>query len=187
VETGKALRRNGAVPGDDLWVTGTLGDSAAGLRLLQTVSGSEGWYLKTAHNAPEPRVWQGRAALESGVVHAMMDISDGLAGDLGHMVRESGVGAIIEEQALPFSMEFLAACAQYGWDPVDLALHGGEDYELLMAVAPGQGESVKLAVEAAFGNIPLTRIGTIVEGNGITLRRSDTTEEPIKAKAFTHF
>lgn len=187
VEAGRALRRSGAKAGDEIWVTGALGDSAAGLRLLMEGAGAEAPRLVSAHNTPSPRVWQARAALESGAVHAMMDISDGLAGDLGHLIRESGVGAALEAAALPLSPEMRAACARHGWEPLGLALHGGEDYELLMAVALGSGHTVRAAVEAAAGHVPLTRVGTITAGGGITLRRPDGYEEPLQAKAFQHF
>jgi len=197
VPHGKAIRRRGARVGDDLWVTGTLGDSAAGLRLLQMYperyspllfddTDKRNELLVCAHIGGYARLREGQALAATGHVHAMMDLSDGLAGDLGHMVQASKVGAVIQEPAIPLSEELREASAEYGWDSLDLALHGGEDYELLIATSPRWRRQIESAIEAIPGST-ITRIGTVVEGSGITLRRADGTEEALEAKAFTHF
>ncbi|HEY3267965.1 MAG TPA: thiamine-phosphate kinase [Armatimonadota bacterium] len=185
VPTGQALRRSGARAGDEIWVSGTLGDSAAGLLLRQ--ADRVGAYLKARHDAPEPRVWQGRAVRRAGAVSAMIDISDGLAGDLGHILEESRVGAVIESGAIPLSGELRAACTDNGWDPLDLALHGGEDYELLMTVNPDRAAEAKNAAQGARGGVPLTRIGRIVNGTGVIMISEDGSSAPIAPRAFRHF
>ena len=116
----------------------------------------------------------------------MIDISDGLAGDLGHMCDESGVGAVIEESALPTHPQLGGLAQQFGWDPLDLALHGGEDYELLMAVEPGH-ERMMAAIQEEVSPPKLTRIGRIVDGKGITMIRRDGSTVPLEPRAFQHF
>jgi len=130
---GSALRRNCARPGDLVCVTGTLGDSAAGLRAIL-----EGWdepVLRERHYMPRPRVAEGLALAALPGIHAMMDISDGIASDLRHILDTSGVGAEIELGNLPVSAEMRAFCERHGLDAAELAVAGGEDYELLFTAA----------------------------------------------------
>ena len=154
----RALTRAGGRPSDALLVTGTLGGAAAGV-LLATGTTSHGAaragiapeLAKRAHDAmaaPEPRVAEGRALAASGVVTAMLDVSDGFAADLGHLCAASGVGALVEEAALPIAPAAVVVAPVYGRAPLDLALYGGEDYELLLSVRP---EGVRAAVEAVRG------------------------------------
>lgn len=155
VARARALRRAGGRPGDALLVTGALGAAAAGV-LLATGATSNGAarvgiaadLAERAHDAmaaPEPRVAEGRALAASGVVTAMLDVSDGFAADLGHLCTASGVGALVEEAELPIAPAAAAVAPIYGRAPRDLALYGGEDYELLLSVRP---EGVHAAVEA---------------------------------------
>jgi thiamine-monophosphate kinase len=178
VAAGEALRRRGARPGDAIWVTGTLGDSAAGLRLLRE-GGGDFPALVHRHTRPIPRIREGAALAASGGVHAMMDISDGLAGDLGHLCEESEVGALIDAAALPIGADVREAAAQYGWDPLDLALHGGEDYELLFATAPGR--------DAPSAGCAVTRIGIIESRPGLRIGDDGGRVTPLEARAFRHF
>lgn len=136
--SGKALRRDGAREGDLICVTGTLGDSAAGLKfVLDPLAQSEHKdYLIERHYLPMPRVLEGLALSQTPGVHSMMDISDGVGSDLRHILKASGVGADVDCSTLPHSSELLQACSQNGWDPVELALSGGEDYELLFTASP---------------------------------------------------
>lgn len=144
---GKAIRRDRAKVGDLVCVTGTLGNSAAGLRLLlegdpegcnenASPNDSARRYLVFKHLMPYPMVWGGQKLLECGGVHAMMDISDGVASDLRHILHASGVGAEIDVLKLPLSDQLKQLCSERGWDPVELALCGGEDYELLFTIDP---------------------------------------------------
>jgi len=161
--SGKAKLRSTAMPGDLICVTGTLGDSAAGLNLIL-----EGLpripSLISKHYRPVPRLREGQtlAALEE--VHAMMDISDGIASDLRHILNASGVGATIGTATLPLSQALIGVCNKYGWDPVRLALCGGEDYELLFTVAPTGADKI---------NIPFHVIGHITESKELVWKDTD--------------
>lgn len=178
VSRGRAALRGGARAGDGIWVTGTLGDSAAGLRLLQA-GNSDFPSLILRHNRPSARVDAGISLAGSGTLHAMMDISDGLAGDLGHLCRESGVGATLDQSALPVSEELRRAARALRWDPLDLVLHGGEDYELLLTLPPD--------VAPPDLGVRVTRIGAIEAEPGLRLRRADGGVVPLEARAFQHF
>ena len=153
-QRGRSRKRSSAVPGDLVCVTGPLGDSAAGLQaLLQGVRGSEdAEALVERHYRPVPRVSEGQALAATPGVHAMMDISDGVASDLRHILKASGVGAAVRTQDVPLSAELRRVCAQQGWDATTLTLTGGEDYELLFTMAPGTEPPV-----------PYFVIGTITE------------------------
>ena len=154
---GKARLRSAARPGDLVCVTGTLGDSAAGLKLI--LSGLKGAAprLMDRHYTPTPRVEEGLALSCLPGVHAMMDISDGVGSDLRHILDESGVGARIDTGKLPISKELQALCSEKGWDPKELALSGGEDYELLFTMDPQETP-----------DIPYTVIGEITANPTVT-------------------
>lgn len=143
VAPGRALRRGGARPGDELWVSGTIGDGALGLRAARGEI-DDAW-LADRYRLPQPRLALGRAL--RGVATACMDVSDGLVQDLGHLCRASGCGAVLEVARVP-----LSASAR-GADPA-LLLTGGDDYELLFAAPPG-------AVPAGMA---ATRIGHFTAG-----------------------
>jgi len=133
--THDCVYRHGGRPGDLLCVTGVLGRSAAGLRLLESGvrhsrRAAECQALE-AHRSPEPRCQSGIWLARSGLVRCMMDLSDGLSVDLPRLCRASGTGATIDASALPLFQE----CASWGCDPLSAALHGGEDFELLFSVA----------------------------------------------------
>lgn len=160
VVPGRALRRQGARPGDAVWVSGTIGDGALGLRVLQgrLPADAEG-HLALRYRLPEPRLALG--ATLPGLAHAAMDVSDGLVQDLGHLCRAAGCGAVIEAEAVPLSAAARAAVAV---DPalLPLVLTGGDDYELLFA-APPEAEAEVLARAEAAG-VAVARIGRFVEG-----------------------
>lgn len=158
-QSGKALKRSGARIGDLVCVTGNLGDSAAGLRIVldgleHDSAGSQ--YLLARHLMPTPRVSEGLSLASCPGVHAMMDISDGIASDLRHIMEESGVGAEVDMNSLPLSAELMAFCNQYGLNYQELAVSGGEDYELLFTMDP-----------ATRTDVPHTVIGRIVPGEGL--------------------
>lgn len=157
---GKALYRDGARVGDTIFVTGSLGDSAGGLQvILKGVErGSEETVLVERHKRPIPRITEGKALRDTGLVGAMMDISDGIASDLRHILKASGVGAEVDLDRLPISGELASTCKKYGWDAFELATGGGEDFELLFTAS----EEI-----ASMVDFPIYPIGRIIKGNGL--------------------
>lgn len=154
------LRRGGARPGDRIWVSGTLGDGALGLRVLRgELAPDAAGHLARRYRLPEPRLALGAAL--AGVATAAMDVSDGLVQDLGHLCRASGCGATIEAAALPLSDAARAAVTS---DPalLPLVLGGGDDYELLFAAPPER--SAEVLARAAESGTPVTPIGAFVAG-----------------------
>jgi thiamine-monophosphate kinase len=146
---GGALRRCGARDGDGVWVTGTIGDGALGLRALRGELDDPDGFLAGRYRLPQPRLGLGLG----GIASAAMDVSDGLVQDLGHLARESGVGAWIDAPFVPLSAA--ARRAGPGWLPV--CLTGGDDYELLLAVPPGHEDALRRAADAR--GVAVTRIG----------------------------
>jgi len=180
--------RSGARVGDDVWVTGSLGNAAAGLFLLMNkkipeVSGYK--LLVRAHQEPMPRLEMGRALGESGLVHAMIDISDGIAKDLGHICEQSGVGAVVQESSIPMSDELLKLAAEVEKRPLDWALHGGEDYELLFTASSADKEKVVALTTKVLGT-PAAKIGTIIQDEGIWLE-TEKGKEPLGLRGYAHF
>jgi len=189
VPRGQALTRSRAKVGDILLVTGTLGDSGAGLALLSQCGAVQAEKINKsvvqAHRRPQPRVVAALAARETGHVHAAMDISDGLAGDLPKLCLASGgVGARINAAALPLSEALKAAAGELDQSPLDLALDGGECCELLLAVAPGDVEAVQAAVAAT--GTTLTPIGEVVRA-GFRILGPDGADLPTERRGWDHF
>jgi thiamine-monophosphate kinase len=184
VKKGKALRRSGAKPGDDIWISGHLGDAALALAHQQQriqLTPTEIKACLPALHTPEPRISLGRRLIS--VAHSAIDISDGLMADLEHMLTNSNVAATINMNDL--------ACSEtlnnYLPQPLAISclLSGGDDYELCFTAAKTkQSEIEKLAIELS---IPLTRIGKITPGKG--LRVLDTNGKVIKleTKGYDHF
>ncbi len=179
IEPDRRLIRAGATPGDAVFVTGWPGDSAGGLELILRPALRTGLSEATvrelleAHWRPTPRVEAGRVLASSGVATACIDVSDGLAADLGHILAASGTGATLDAAALPISPALSASRL----DVEQLVLHGGEAYELLFtarAAPPDLG-------------IPYRRIGTIEAEPGLRLRRPDGRVEPLAATGHDHF
>lgn len=146
--SGKALMRSGAQEGDKICVTGYLGDAGAGLKVIleNARRNSDAQALIAMHYMPIPRVEEGLKLSATEGIHSMMDISDGIASDLRHILDASHKGAEIDVASLPLSDEMLRCCRRNGWDPVELALTGGEDYELLFTAAPEASIDVKHTV-----------------------------------------
>jgi len=161
---GPALRRSGATPGDAILVTGNLGAAAAGLAVLE--HGDAGLpaaivaSVVRAHRCPTPRVAEGRVIRASGWATAMIDLSDGLVTDLGHVAAESGVGARIDVDALPVSEATRTVARARDVDPLRWAVSGGEDYELLFTAASDRAVGLARAVTEATGT-PVRRIGDV--------------------------
>ncbi|NMC73514.1 MAG: thiamine-phosphate kinase, partial [Geobacteraceae bacterium] len=153
----RILRRRGARPGDRVCVTGTVGDSALGLQLLKRGTGDHP--VVRRHLDPTPRVREGKALADARLPSAMIDVSDGLLADLGHILDQSAVGARIRLDALPLSDDFRGSAAAASPDPLSLALAGGEDYELLFTVPPDNMPSVFRLMEEM--GTPVTDIGAV--------------------------
>jgi len=175
--SGQALRRSGARPGDAVYVSGTPGDAALALRLLQRGEAPPE-ALRRRLERPEPRLELARAL--RGVASACIDVSDGLAADLGHICAASGVGARIDAEALPLSAA-VAACG----DGRQLALHGGDDYELCFCV-PAEREMM-LGLALAEDAPQCTRIGSICAEPGLWLLDGEGVAAPLAAAGFDHF
>lgn len=163
---GVSRHRSYAKAGDLVCVTGTLGDSAAGLQAILRDIPRSGVVpeLIERHYLPRPRLFEGAALARTAGVHAMMDISDGIGSDLRHIMEESGVGAEVDVRKLPVSAELLEFCTEYGFDFIRLAVEGGEDYELLFTVAPD--------AEAGL-SVPHTVIGVMTDGKSLVWKGSD--------------
>ena len=158
VEPGRALRRDGARVGDEVWVTGTLGDAAGGLALLDREPVPA---LRARLDRPTPRVAAGRAL--AGIATACVDVSDGLLADLGHVCARSHVAAHLDVDALPASAALREAFGEA--DRIALQASGGDDYELCFTAPADAGADIG-AVSAQFG-LRITRIGRIVAGEGV--------------------
>ena len=161
--------RSGAMPGDVILVTGPLGGSLHAGR----------------HLRPEPRVAEALAIHERAPLHAMIDISDGLASDLAHILTESsGLGAVLDELAIPIHPDARDLSAHDGVPPIEHALCDGEDFELCVVVAPE--DAARLLAEPPAGTT-LVPIGNITTPQGLILRTADGTLRPISARGFDHF
>jgi thiamine-monophosphate kinase len=180
VPRGQALLRSGAKVGDDVWVSGTLGDAALGLRVLRGLAATEDETLALVdrYRTPRPRLALGRAL--RGLATAAIDVSDGLVADLGHICETSGVGAAIEVACLP-----LSPVARGIPGAREAALGGGDDYELLFTVPPARrGEVERLASSLDHG---LTRIGRIEAGHAVQVRDPDGSARPLDRLGWRHF
>lgn len=179
-------RRSGARPGDTIWVSGTLGDGALGLRAargeLAGLAAADVAWLADRYHRPQPRLALGRALL--GTARAAMDLSDGLPGDLAHICRASGVGATVELASLPFSDAARRACA-LAPELERRAWSGGDDYELLFTAAAADTTAV---LEAGAGaGVAVAPIGHIVDGSGPP-RFLDPAGRPVVGlEGWTHF
>jgi len=225
---GLIIRRSGAQPGDDIWVTGTLGDAAMGLKLLENgmvppVLPGEGKgrgdvgsdvecarftqhpepsrqgrgvvsaesmdvavpYLLSRLLDPRPRTEAGRSLAESGLVSAMIDVSDGLLADFGHIAEMSGVGAILWLECLPISGPFRSAAACLSEFPHQLVLSGGEDYELAFTAPASNRKKIveimkKCSVEAVC-------VGIVTSSPNVMAVRSNGSKYIMQSAGFTHF
>lgn len=182
------VTRNGAAVGNDIYVTGTIGDSALALRLLKRggpalTRSKDMKFLLARHRRPEPRLAYGALLAREQLATAMIDISDGLRQDLGHICHASGTGARIWEQRLPLSSAYRALSGKAG---TRYALGGGEDYELLFCAKPNDRERVaKLRLQAG---VSATRIGTCVSRKqGISFLDSSGRSISVHLQGHDHF
>jgi thiamine-monophosphate kinase len=195
------VMRSGARPDDDIWVSGTLGDAALGLELLQASVPAPSLQKGEIHNNddyeaaqqqvmarlldPVPRVCAGRALAEAGLVTAMIDISDGLVADFGHITEQSKVGGIIRLEALPISNAFRTATQNRPAFPYHLVLAGGEDYELAFTASPANREKIHhLMNKCGVGALP---VGIVTSRPGVTVLWPDGSHYTPEVSGFTHF
>ena len=186
VAAGREIRRSGAKPGDRVWVSGTIGDAYLGLKVLRGEYGG----LAPEHRAalaarfqlPDPRIELGPRL--AGIASAMIDVSDGLLADLGHICETSRVAAVVALPRLPLSQAAQAAVAG------DAALHaalatGGDDYDLLFTAPPDADDEIVSLSRSL--NLPISEIGTIEEGEGVRLLDAAGAAIPVAAAGWRHF
>ncbi len=192
VKRGRAVLRSGAKPGDQIFVTGSLGGAAAGLNLLESgtrvtnrkqrsrrVDAEQKLLLRQLK--PEPRVTWGILLGEQRLATSMIDISDGLSSDLKHLCQVSGVGARIDGERIPFDQN-ISAASRRDFNSLDLALNGGEDFELLFTVSQRNREKLR----ARLGNVSVVYVGDITSDTGLILNEALTSKK-LTAAGFKHF
>ncbi|MEO8434032.1 MAG: thiamine-phosphate kinase [Pyrinomonadaceae bacterium] len=193
VRQGRAVTRGGARQGDLIFVTGALGGAAAGLRLIDSgarlgsdrsqATGGPIDAVLHRHLCPEPRVGWGAVLGEDGLATAMIDISDGLSSDLAHLCREGSVGALINSAQLPLDPNVIDLCGRRALDPLLLALHGGEDFELLFTVRPG----IRSRLPKNVDGVPITQIGEVTnEANRMRIAEGDRVWD-LNPQGWEHF
>lgn len=179
VPRGAAITRQGATPGDEIYVTGSLGDAAKGLELL--LAGEQSGFLVERYSAPTPRIEAGIAL--RGLASAMIDISDGLMSEVGHICEFHHLGAEIVTEALPTSDELIAAAKQES--AVRMALFAGDDYELCFTASPDRADEIDSLSKAL--QLPMTRVGIITDEPGVNARLPDGTTLPFGGTGYQHF
>ncbi len=182
-----SLLRSNARSGDDIWVSGSIGDAALGLLVARhgggTLPEEAAAFLLERYRLPRPRIALGQALV--GLVHAAMDVSDGLVADLGHICDASGLGAEIEAARLPRSPAAEAALAAgLGQGPVTL-MTGGDDYELLFTAAP-EAAAALMALSARL-DLRLTSIGRMIDGAGVRVVGPDGAALDLSSAGYRHF
>jgi thiamine-monophosphate kinase len=192
VKRRQVLTRRGARPGDDLYVTGSIGSAAAGLQKLRSTDDCRLLTVDCRPSTdvlierflfPEPRVRLGELLGRNRAAVACIDLSDGLADAVHQIAEASGVGAIVDADRLPIESAATRWFESQGSDPVQSSITGGDDYELLFAVRPALRR--RLTAAARHGDAPLTRIGACTADRAVLLRR-DGTEQPLP-QGFSHF
>ncbi|MCZ8524018.1 MULTISPECIES: thiamine-phosphate kinase [Paenibacillus] len=198
-EAGRSLLRSAAMPGDAVFVTGELGNSAAGLEWLlhQNLpagrwedewagAGPEVRPLVQAHCRPQPRIRAGELLRRSSLCHALNDVSDGLASEAWEIAEASGVGIDLIEERIPLSAALYRQAAVQGKEPVDYALYGGEDYELLGTVPAEHALELQSMFKEA--GMPLSLIGYVTADPGaVRLLRTGGDFTPLDKKGYNHF
>jgi thiamine-monophosphate kinase len=174
---GRSVLRSGARPGDRIFVSGALGGSAAAVIRMEATKKKVGPREYARHFYPEPRIEIGRTLREKKLASAMIDTSDGLSTDLAHLCEESGVGAVVNAAAIPRARVDKPAREV----DLELALHGGEDYELLFTVPPGK------RISAQIGGIALSEIGVITRSRKVLLTNDKGISHKLESRGWEHF
>lgn len=187
-EKNKAVLRSTAKTGDIICVTGYLGDSAAGLKAtLEGLSvAAETDYLTERHYMPSPRLKEGSLLASLPGVNSMMDISDGLSSDLMQILKASVKGAMVDTELIPVSPELYNICMKRGWNAFDLAVSGGEDYELLCTISPDKFEQTAAIFEKQCEK-KLFSVGAIITGVPEIKWMKGSKSVSIDNKGFDHF
>ena len=187
VPPGDALLRQGAQVGDDIYISGSVGDARLALEVMRgqlSLSASDFESCRQRMEQPQPRIALGLAL--RGVANACIDVSDGLAGDLGHVLKASQVGAVLttdwvqDSAAISVAMQSLPFARR-----LDMALAGGDDYELLFTAAPEQAEAVQHAANEAY--VSVTCIGRITTGSGLQVLDLQGVPMSRRFASFDHF
>jgi thiamine-monophosphate kinase len=190
VEKTHVTARSGAKINDTIYVTGSLGGSCAGMKLLNQIKSpepAENSALKKKHLNPQPRIEEAQYLRQNISLHAMIDVSDGLASEINHICSSSAVGATILENTIPLADGTKEVAAALGEKPLSYALNGGEDYELIFTAGGEEVKAIKPEFEKKFG-IPLTKIGYIVEAEkGVSLTLKNGKEAGLKPTSWDHF
>ena len=194
VKPRRFLTRAGARPGDELYVTGTIGDAAVGLRSLRArhepngraeagldLRRCEGRYLR-----PDPRIRAGTLLGRNRAASACIDLSDGLADGVRQIAEASAVGIVVDGASVPISEEARRWYAGGGHDAIEASLSGGDDYELLFTVRPAQRGRLR-AVQKEIGRLPITKIGVVTKERRLTVRRRDGDGDRDLPAGFEHF
>ncbi len=184
VEKGEAVLREGARLGDDVWVTGRLGAGAAMRATARDVADSKWKCDLDEYESILPRVEEARFLLKTIHPSSMIDISDGLSTDLSHICRLSRVGALIDKERIPVDERAATACRKRPVDPVEMAMNGGEDYELCFTASPGRGQEVAAGFRERFG-ICMTKIGRIID-SGLYVQDLDGKRSRLEPGGFDH-
>ena len=194
VAPGHILTRHGAKKGDLIYVSGTLGDSAAGLTYLKNYQHpprisslpKSRQYLVHSHLQPTPRITLGQLLASRPFASAAMDLSDGLSGDLRHLCDQSRVGALIYSAHIPMSEQIQSYAKKMRTSPLDWSLHGGEDYELLFTLPPQWQQELETLAKKR--RIPITQIGVIQSKRfGIRIEQRDHTRNDLPTQSYEHY
>jgi thiamine-monophosphate kinase len=183
------LYRNTAQQGDIICSTGFLGDSRAGLHLIThniKADSKEMTALRDSHIIPKPYLREGRFLARQGGVHAMIDVSDGLSSDIGHIAEESNVGIRLYSEKIPVSNNLEKFCTRFDFDPVEYALAGGEDYTLLCTISPDRVDHIAANYLRRFRN-PLYQIGEITDSGKMELFLSNGQIRSFTPSGWDHF
>lgn len=186
VEPHIMVKRTGARPGDIIYVTGTVGDSALGLRILKSGRKNEReGYLISRYLSPQPRLALGRELARMRLPTSMIDISDGIALDLERITVEQGLGADIYVDLIPLSLDYRTIISDFAKNPYELALSGGEDYELLFTSSQERGKEIKEVSIKLCAKI--TEIGRVTDRPPLRVLDLDGKEMEVKHRGFIHF
>jgi thiamine-monophosphate kinase len=169
--------RSGAKAGDEVWVTGRLGGAAAAVSAW-LAGGNPAAAARARYARPQPRIREALWLRERLALNALIDLSDGLLGDVAHIASASDCRIIIDSASVPIDAEAGATYTQ--------AVSGGEDYELCFTTSPGQVDQMKAAFEQTF-NVALTRVGSVEQGSGVAQRAPDGSVSAVEARGYQHF
>jgi thiamine-monophosphate kinase len=187
---GQVMLRSTAKSGDAVMLTGSVGESRAGLELTRRadllLSASAKKRLLDRHLCPQPRLSQGLLLARSGLVTSMIDVSDGVISDLSHVCNASGKGAQIDVSGLSLSPDLCEAALAAGADPLQWALSGGEDYELMFTTPPEAVHDIQKMLLEETG-VSCSKIGNITPGGGVSLRLADGSRVLPGLKGWDHF